>query len=138
LFLIREEGTISHNLRTVVITPSGRIQHVFRDNRWEASELTAQMLAAAAEPTTATPQTCQLSISGMACDACALTIQSGLRKLPGVISASVDYTNQIGTVSFLPHQTNPQDLIRTIRELNYDATVGTPIPADSPQSNTSH
>lgn len=43
-----EDGGISHNLRTAVIDPSGRVQRVFAGNKWTSDELTAEILKAAA------------------------------------------------------------------------------------------
>ena len=45
----REGGTISHNMRTVVIDPEGRIAHQFDGNQWTAKELVAAIIAAAAK-----------------------------------------------------------------------------------------
>lgn len=48
LMLAKEEGgSISHNLRTAVIDPQGRIHKLFNGNRWTSEEL-AQALQAAA------------------------------------------------------------------------------------------
>lgn len=37
-------GSISHNLRTIVIDPAGRVQKVFEGNSWTSDELAAEML----------------------------------------------------------------------------------------------
>lgn len=39
----RENGTFSHNLRTVVINADGRVQRVLRGNDWQPAELAAEM-----------------------------------------------------------------------------------------------
>jgi protein SCO1/2 len=41
-------GIISHNLRTIVIDPFGRVQMVFNGNDWEPEDLTAELVKAAA------------------------------------------------------------------------------------------
>jgi protein SCO1/2 len=41
-------GGVTHNLRTVVIDPEGRVRKVFTDNKWTSDELVAEMLKAAA------------------------------------------------------------------------------------------
>jgi protein SCO1/2 len=46
LLLFRETGTISHNLRTVVVKPNGTIHHVFRDNQWSPKDLTNALIQA--------------------------------------------------------------------------------------------
>jgi protein SCO1/2 len=45
-FTVTAEGQISHNLRTVVIDPAGRITHIFKGNAWTPQELAAEMHAA--------------------------------------------------------------------------------------------
>jgi protein SCO1/2 len=40
----REEGALSHNLRTVVINPSGRVQKIFEGNKWTSDELVAELV----------------------------------------------------------------------------------------------
>lgn len=41
-----ETGSISHTLRTAVITPAGRVQKIFPGNNWTSDELVAEMLKA--------------------------------------------------------------------------------------------
>lgn len=47
LMIGREAGGFSHNLRTVVVDPQGKLAHQFNGNRWTAEELAAAMVAAA-------------------------------------------------------------------------------------------
>jgi len=42
-------GGINHNLRTVVVDPSGRVQKIIPENKWTADELVAEVLEAAAK-----------------------------------------------------------------------------------------
>ena len=44
-----ESGGISHNLRTVVIDASGRVQKIFKGNEWKPEELMAEIRSAAAK-----------------------------------------------------------------------------------------
>jgi len=54
--MVKHEGeSISHNLRTVVLDPEGRITHQFDGNQWSAKELAAAMLEAARQSTNSTP-----------------------------------------------------------------------------------
>jgi protein SCO1/2 len=41
-------GIISHNLRTVVIDPAGRVQKIFTGNDWQPDDLVTEMVKAAA------------------------------------------------------------------------------------------
>lgn len=46
-FWKEQGGIISHNLRTVVINTSGRVQKIFIGNNWEPEDLVAEMVKAA-------------------------------------------------------------------------------------------
>lgn len=131
LMLVREPGTISHNLRTLVITPSGHIHHVFRDNNWSPADLVAQMIQAAPDfglPTTSNgpqPATTRIAISGMSCEACARAIQNAFGREPGVAEAAVSFDHAQATVVYDPERTAPVRLVRLLQELNYN---GIPLP----------
>jgi protein SCO1/2 len=43
----RQDGTINHNLRTVVLDTEGRVQKVFNANEWKVDELVAELVKAA-------------------------------------------------------------------------------------------
>ena len=47
-FWKEQAGIISHNLRTVVIDPSGRVQKIFVGNEWQPQDLVAEITKAAA------------------------------------------------------------------------------------------
>ena len=47
LMVMRQGNSISHNLRTVVLDPQGRIYRQFNGNQWSAKELAETMLQAA-------------------------------------------------------------------------------------------
>jgi len=42
-----ETGNISHNLRTVVINSTGRVDKIFSGNQWSSDELVQEMVKAA-------------------------------------------------------------------------------------------
>ncbi len=42
-----QRGSISHNLRTVVVDTRGRVQKVFNENEWKVDELVAEIVKAA-------------------------------------------------------------------------------------------
>jgi protein SCO1 len=46
----RENGTFSHNLRTVVVDASGRVQRIFNGNEWQPADVVAEMRKAMAVP----------------------------------------------------------------------------------------
>lgn len=43
----KEEGTIQHNLRTVVVDTQGRVQKIIPENKWTSDELVAEIVKAA-------------------------------------------------------------------------------------------
>lgn len=50
LILWRENGTITHNLRTVVVDAGGRVQKIFTDNEWQPAELAGEINKAMGTP----------------------------------------------------------------------------------------
>lgn len=46
----KADGTINHNLRTVVVDASGRVQAIIPENKWTPEELAAELRKAAAVP----------------------------------------------------------------------------------------
>lgn len=47
LIFQRENGSISHNLRTIVLDASGKVQKVFEGNEWKSDALVAELTTAA-------------------------------------------------------------------------------------------
>ncbi len=43
-------GTIQHNLRTLVLNPDGTIRRLFTDESWKVEEMVAELVAAGSEP----------------------------------------------------------------------------------------
>lgn len=50
LVIMRQESNISHNLRTVVVDPQGRLYRQFNDNLWTPQQLAAALTEAARLP----------------------------------------------------------------------------------------
>ncbi|MBX6377431.1 MAG: copper-translocating P-type ATPase [Clostridia bacterium] len=65
----------------------------------------------------------RLAVTGMTCASCANRIEGKLRRLPGVLSASVNLATGSAMVEFLPGSVAPRDLIAAVRSLGYDAEV---------------
>ena len=62
------------------------------------------------------------SLTGMSCNACAMTIEKGLNKMPGV-QASVNFATESARISFSNQQTNPERIIETVKSLGYNARL---------------
>jgi len=69
-----------------------------------------------------------LPIAGMTCAACQSHVERALRSTAGVSEASVNLMTNTARVSFDPAIAKTEDLIASVREAGYDAT----LPADSP------
>jgi len=63
-----------------------------------------------------------LSLTGMSCNACAMTIEKGLNKMSGV-QASVNFATESARISFSNQQTNPEKIIETVKSLGYNARL---------------
>ena len=63
----------------------------------------------------------KLRIIGMHCASCAVTIEKALRKLPGVKRASVNFASGEAVVEYDPSTTRLKDIVKTIRDVGYDA-----------------
>ncbi|MFP5229498.1 MAG: heavy metal translocating P-type ATPase [Acidobacteriota bacterium] len=87
----------------------------------------ADKLAATAAPA-ATGEVCTLTlpVTGMSCAACQSHVERALRSTPGVSDATVNLLTNSARVSFNPSVAKPEDLIASVRESGYDAT----LPAD--------
>lgn len=64
--------------------------------------------------------TAELSLLGMTCANCANTIERSLKKVDGVIEASVNFASERATVSYAPGATNKEILVAAVRKAGYD------------------
>ena len=71
-----------------------------------------------------------LALEGMTCASCALRIEKGLKKLPGVTDANVNLATERATVSYDASQVNIEDLLRKVSAVGYSASpIVEPAPA---------
>ena len=63
----------------------------------------------------------ELNIMGMTCAACSTRIDKQIKKLPGVLSSSVNLTTNKGTFTVIKGVQNEETLISKIKSLGYDA-----------------
>ena len=61
-------------------------------------------------------------VEGMHCGSCALLIDDALEDLPGVQSTQTTVKQGRSTVELDPSQSTPEDVIRAIEELGYQAS----------------
>jgi len=71
------------------------------------------------------------SLEGMTCASCAMRIEKGLKKIPGVADAQVNLATELATVTYDPAQTGPEQMVQKVEAVGYKATslqVLTPSP----------
>ncbi|WP_427159362.1 heavy metal translocating P-type ATPase [Aliinostoc sp. HNIBRCY26] len=66
----------------------------------------------------------QAQIGGMDCGSCAKTVEVGLRQIPGVWEASVNFATQRMQVSYNPQQVNEKTIYDQVKALGYTVEVG--------------
>ncbi|WP_129725969.1 heavy metal translocating P-type ATPase [Ectobacillus funiculus] len=66
-----------------------------------------------------TEQEVSLQIEGMTCAACASRIEKGLKKVPGVVEANVNFALEKSNVRFNPAATNIEELQKKVEALGY-------------------
>jgi Cu+-exporting ATPase len=64
-----------------------------------------------------------LDITGMHCSSCALLIQKSVQKISGVSEVNVNYATQKARVVHNPSAANVQDLIETVQNVGYQASL---------------
>ena len=81
------------------------------------------LIAAFAAPVWATTQTVTLSVPGMTCSACPLTVKQALNKVPGVSKAAVSFEMRQAVVSFDDAKTNLQALTKATADAGYPSAA---------------
>ncbi|MBE3559755.1 MAG: heavy-metal-associated domain-containing protein, partial [Ktedonobacteraceae bacterium] len=85
----------------------------------------------ATEKTSDTAQTEQatLAIEGMTCASCAMRIEKGLKKLPGVLDAHVNLATERASVTYALAQTTVEQMVHKVEAVGYKAA---PLRAERP------
>ncbi|UCG43534.1 MAG: heavy metal translocating P-type ATPase, partial [candidate division WOR-3 bacterium] len=68
----------------------------------------------------ANTQTASLSIGGMSCASCAMTIEKALMRLPGVKSATVNFAAEKAVVEYADKLSPRADLEKAVHDVGYD------------------
>src|SRR5947209_19977928 len=63
-----------------------------------------------------------LDLEGMTCASCAMRIEKGLKKVPGVIDANVNLATEKASVMYDPTQTNLEQMVQKVEAVGYKAT----------------
>lgn len=81
------------------------------------------LLAAIVAPVWAATQTVTLSVPGMTCAACPITVKKALTRVEGVRKVDVTFKNREAAVTFDDAKTNVQALTRATANAGYPAAV---------------
>ena len=65
----------------------------------------------------------ELSVSGMDCEVCPITVRKALEKTPGVKSAKVDFPTRSAVVEYDPRVTSPERLLKSTANAGYPSAV---------------
>ncbi len=76
-----------------------------------------------AAPAWAAPQTVTLSIPGMTCGACPITVRTALKRVPGVEKIGIDEAQKLVTVTFDNSRTSVQALTKATEDAGYPSTA---------------
>ena len=79
------------------------------------------LLALLSSSAWAAPKTVTLSVSGMDCTACPITVKTALTKVAGVTKAEVSYEKKEAVVTFDDGKTNVEALTRASTNAGYPA-----------------
>jgi copper chaperone CopZ len=80
-----------------------------------------QQTAAAPDSRTGTATEVVIPVEGMTCLTCELTIESGLKRLPGVQYADARVVEQAVSVRYNPAQISVEDMVEAINKTGYRA-----------------
>jgi mercuric ion binding protein len=85
--------------------------------------LAALMLTLISMPVTAADQTVTLSVPGMNCAACPITVKMALSKVPGVSKIEISLDKREATVMFDDARTSVDALTHATGEAGYPSTL---------------
>ena len=74
-------------------------------------------------PALAAPQTVTLSVPGMTCSACPITVKAALNRVEGVTSVDVRYEERDATVTFDDEKTTVEALTQAATNAGYPSTL---------------
>lgn len=85
--------------------------------------LASLALIAAVAPVWSATQTVTLSVPGMTCAACPITVKKALSKVEGVSKANVSYEKREAVVTFDDAKTSVQKLTKATENAGYPSSV---------------
>ena len=85
------------------------------------------MTIAVNQPVWAVPRTVALTIPGMSCAACPVTVKIALNRVPGVTAIKVSFDDLQAIVTFDDAKTDVEALLRATGDVGYPATLVTGV-----------
>ena len=85
-------------------------------------KLLAVLMALGTLPALAAPRTVVLSVPGMTCAACPITVKKALARVPGVAKTEIDFDQRRATVTYDDARASVSALTKAIGEAGYPAT----------------
>ncbi len=67
-------------------------------------------------------RTVTLDVQNMTCAACPITVKKAITRLPGIVSATVDYESKSAVVSFDPDKTSLEAITRATADAGYPSS----------------
>lgn len=105
----------------VVNFASEKVTITYDPNVTSVSEVTADVVSRVKKAGYEIPTaTLELPLLGMTCANCVTTIERSLKKVDGVIDASVNLANERATVSYTPGEASRETLVAAVRRAGYD------------------
>ena len=74
-------------------------------------------------PATSANSTNRFEIAGMTCDTCVKSVTSKLKRIPGVVSASVTLTNNLAVVGIDTNKFSSKTLVKTMEDAGYETKL---------------
>jgi len=74
-----------------------------------------------------------LALEGMTCASCAMRIEKGLKKVPGVLEASVNLATEQASVTYDPIRTGIEQMVQKVETVGYKAIPQAPAPQKTVQ-----
>lgn len=81
------------------------------------------LAGAISAPAWAATKTATLSVSGMTCATCPITVKKALSKVPGVEKTAILFDKKEAVVTFDDAKTNTQALVSATTDAGYPSTV---------------
>src|SRR5204863_10135045 len=75
-----------------------------------------------------------LALEGMTCASCAMRIEKGLKKVPGVADAQVNLATEQASVTYDPARTDVSQMMQKVEAVGYKATPVEHLPGASVQT----